>query len=122
MAKFKKILRKKNEGKITYSNEIIDNIVFVAVSELDNVELSTSSPQKKMKSSAIKVSFDKGLVHIDVNVKIHYTQNVSEMAFKIQETIRHNIEAMTEYTIGSVNVNVNGITFDEITETKPENN
>lgn len=120
MAKFKKVLRKKNEGKIIYNNDIVDNIVYVAVSELDNVELSSVAPQKKMKSSAIKVTFDKGLVHIDVTVKIHFTQNVSEMAFKIQETVRHNVESMTEYTIGSVNVNVNGIIFDE-TE-NPKNN
>ena len=113
MARFKKVLRKKNEGKITYSNDIVDNIVYVAVSELDNVELSSPAPNKKMKSSAIKVTFDKGLVHIDVTVKIHFNQNVSEMAFKIQETVRHNVESMTEYTIGSVNVNVNGITFGE---------
>ena len=34
------------------------------------------------------------------------------MAFKIQETVRHNIESMTEYKVASVNVIVKGVFFD----------
>jgi uncharacterized alkaline shock family protein YloU len=79
------------------------------------------APRKKMRSSAIKVSFDKDGVHVDVAVKIHYSQCVSDLAFKIQEAIRHNVEAMTEYHIASVNVNVKGIMFDDKVEDKTVN-
>lgn len=120
MARFKKIMRNKKEGKITYNKSIVDNIVFLAVSELENVELSVASPQNRMKSSAVKVTFEKGCVHIDVTVKIHYSEKISEMAFKIQEAIRHNVEAMTEYSVGSVDVFVNGIIFDNPCETMTE--
>ena len=117
MARFKKIIRNKKQGKITYNKGIVDNIVFLAVSEIEKVELSVAAQQNKMKSSAVKVTFEKGCVHIDVTVKIHYTERISEMAFKIQEAIRHNVEAMTEYSVGSVDVFVNGIMFDEPIET-----
>ena len=50
---------------------------------------------------------------MDVKVKIHFTQCVSDMAFKIQETIRHNIESMTDYRVAGVNVIVKGVLFDE---------
>lgn len=120
MARFKKIIRNKKEGKITYNKGIVDNIVFLAVSEIEKVELSVAAQQNKMKSSAVKVTFEKGCVHIDVTVKIHYTERISEMAFKIQEAIRHNVEAMTEYSVGSVDVFVNGIMFDEPIETTTE--
>ena len=120
MARFKKIIRNKKEGKITYNKGIVDNIVFLAVSEIEKVELSVAAQQNKMKSTAVKVTFEKGCVHIDVTVKIHYTERISEMAFKIQEAIRHNVEAMTEYSVGSVDVFVNGIMFDEPIETTTE--
>ena len=40
------------------------------------------------------------------------------MAFKIQESVRHNIESMTEYRVMSVNVIVKGVTFEDKTEQK----
>ena len=113
MARFKKIPVNPHQGKITYSDGIVDGIVLLAVAEIPYVELYYTSTKKKMRSNAIKVNFDKDGVHVDVVVKIHYSQCVSDMAFKIQEAVRHNVEAMTEYHIASVNVFVRGIIFKE---------
>ncbi len=113
MARFKKIPQQNHEGKIVLGNGIVDSIVMLAVSELEFVELDSNVPRSKMKSNAVKVSFDKEGVNVEVSVKIHYSQSVSDMAFKIQEAIRHNVEAMTEYHIASVNVIVQDITFSE---------
>lgn len=113
MARFKKIPQQNHEGKIVLGNGIVDSIVMLAVSELEFVELDSNVPRSKMKSNAVKVSFDKEGVNVEVSVKIHYSQSVSDMAFKIQEAIRHNVEAMTEYHIASVNVIVQDVTFSE---------
>ncbi len=121
MARFKKFPQNSHEGKIIYGDGIVDGIVLLAVSEIPYVDLFAIAPRKKMRSSAIKVSFDKDGVHVDVAVKIHYSQCVSDLAFKIQEAIRHNVEAMTEYHIASVNVNVKGIMFDDKVEDKTVN-
>ena len=118
MARFKKIPQDTHEGKIIYGDGIVDGIVLLAVSEIPYVELYAIAPRKKMRSSAIKVNFDKDGVHVDVTVKMHYSQCVSDVAFKIQEAVRHNVEAMTEYHIASVNVNVRGITFEDKSESK----
>ena len=118
MARFKKIPQNIHEGKITYNHSIVDGIVLLAVQEIPYIQLYSVAPRNKMHSSAIKVTSDKDGVHIDVSVKIHYTQSVSDTAFKIQEAVRHNVEAMTEYHIASVNVSVCGILLDEITEEK----
>ena len=112
MAHFKK-LPQEHEGKIIYGNGIVDGIAKLAVSEIENVELYSKTPRSKMRSSAINVNFDKDGVHVEVAVKIHCSQNVSDMAFKIQEAIRHNVEVMTEYHVASVNVAVYGVSFDE---------
>ncbi len=106
--------QKKKEDKIVYGDGIVDGIILLAVSELSKVELySHKASNKKKKTNAIKVNFSKDGLEIDVFVKIHYSQSVSDVAFKIQETIRHNIESMTDYHIKHVNVNVVGVFFED---------
>ncbi len=112
MAHFKKKMQTKNEGKIVYGSGIIDSIVYHALSDVPYIQLYSTTPSKKGKSS-IDVRFDKEGVHIDIYVKIHFTQTVNDMAFKIQETIRHNIENMTDYKISDINVIVKGLLFDD---------
>ena len=120
MARFKKMFPSTNEGKIIYGNGIVDSIVLLAMREVPNVELLTSNQDDKMRNNSINVSIEKDGVHVDVVVKIHYSQNVSDVAFKIQEAIRYNVEAMTEYHVASVNVAVRGVMFDDKTvEEKP---
>ena len=113
MARIKKVTRNKHEGKIIYGDGIVDGIVYLAVAEIPNAELYTLKQYSKNRSKSIDVSFSKDGVHVDVTVKVHYSQAVSDMAFKIQEAVRHNVEAMTEYHIASVNVIVRGIIFKE---------
>jgi uncharacterized alkaline shock family protein YloU len=120
MARFKKLPINAHEGKIVYGDYIVDGIVLLAIQEIPYVELYSTSQNSKMTSNAIKVGFEKDGVHVDVAVKIHFSQSVADTSFKIQESIRHNVEAMTEYHVASVNVSINGIIFDEILpEEKP---
>jgi uncharacterized alkaline shock family protein YloU len=118
MTRFKKIPQNINEGKLIYNYSIVDGIVVLAVQEIPYVKLYSTSPIGKMSNNAVSVTRVKDGVHVDVSIKIHYTQSVSDTAFKIQEAVRHNVEAMTEYHVSSVNVLVCGIMFDEDTEEK----
>ena len=120
MYKYKKVVHGRHEGKIVLKDKIVDGIIFLAVSELPYVSFYTNSPfSKKTGNENIKVSINKNNVSVQICVKIHYNQNISDMAFKIQETIRHNIESMTEFHVISVNVVVKGVMFEERTEIKP---
>ena len=74
MARFKKFKQKEQEGKIIYKDGIIDGIVLLSVSELDYVELFSFVKSSDMKSKAIKVTYDKDGVHVDIMVKIHFSQ------------------------------------------------
>lgn len=113
MARFKNIPVNSHEGKITYGSGIVDEIVLLAINEIPNVELYSKSPQNLIKNKAIKVFFAADGVHVDVKVKTHYLENISEVAFKIQESIRHNVEAMTEYRIANVNVSIKGVILED---------
>lgn len=114
MAHFKKLIERENAGKLTYGNYIVSEIVEIAVSEVPYVKLYTGSYNQ---SYGINVYSDKDGVHIGVVVKVHYTQSISDIAFKIQETVRHNVESMTEYHVANVNVSVKDVYFDEDTST-----
>ena len=119
MARFKKVQPNVHEGKLTYGDGIVDGIVLLALNEIPDVELYTPTTAKKMRNKSIKVLIDRDEVHVDVTVKTHYTQSISDVAFKIQEAVRHNVEAMTEYKIASVNVNFKGVTFEDKQMVRP---
>lgn len=114
MARFKKIPQVQ-EGKLFYADEVLYNIVVCAVKEIPNVVLEDRSPIKT-RSNAITVKKEKDGIHVEVVVKIHYLQSVTDMAFKIQEAIRHSIENMTENRVANVNVTISGVAFEDITE------
>jgi uncharacterized alkaline shock family protein YloU len=111
MKRFKNYPKKTKEDKIVYGDGIVEGIVLLAMAEVQNAELCSNVSYVKNTSKAIKVDFNNKGVSIEVMVKIQYTQKVTDMAFRIQEVIRHNIESMTDYHVESVNVIVNDVLF-----------
>lgn len=113
MKKFRQLTKKQPESKITYSEKIIENIVLLSIAELEDVELMSPTTYGTNQSTSIRIKTVKNEIIVDVNVKINYNQSISEMAYKIQDSIRHNVESMTENKIANVNIFVNGITFND---------
>jgi uncharacterized alkaline shock family protein YloU len=95
-----------SDGKICYGSGILTNIIKLSVEEVQGVLIAPST-------KPIDYFFDKDGVVVDIDVKINFTCNVSETAYNVQESVRHNVEAMTEYKISTVNVNVVDVFFDE---------
>ena len=116
MKRFNSYQVKKHEDKIVYADGIVDGIVLLAITELPYVELDADLSNIKNANKAIKVVLVADVVNVEVKVKIHYSQSVTDVAFKIQEAIRHNIEAMTDYHVQGVNVIVNDVLLTELVE------
>ncbi len=115
MAYFKNV-PSNDDGKISYNGGIVSGIVVLAISEMEGVRIAGATVNNNAPNKSIKINFEKNGIHVFVDVLIDYTLLVSEMAFKIQENIKHNVEAMTEYHIAKVNVNVVGVLYnDEVT-------
>ena len=110
----KKFRPRESRDKLIYGDGIVEGIVLLAVSEIPYAEIYRGVSGKKAATDAVKVSIDKMNVYVDVTVITHYSQCVSEMAFRIQEAVKYNVESMTDYNVISVNVYVKGVTFDEI--------
>ncbi len=113
MAYFKHTPAGGHEGKIVYNGGIINGIALLALAEIDGVEIYTNQRKfRKSTKKSLKVRFEKNGIHVSIAVKVHFGTCVSDMAFKIQEGIKHNIESMTEYKISQVDVKVLGVIFD----------
>lgn len=95
------------KGKITYNSNIVSSIVSLAVSEVEGVQLLSKN------SKGVKLSFDKRGIMADISVKVDGSYNVSSLAFKIQHSIKHNVESMTNYKVAKVDVHVQDVTFPE---------
>jgi uncharacterized alkaline shock family protein YloU len=118
MATFKHIPTNGQKGKITYNAGIVSGIVSLAVSEVDGVALLYKNKKSLIKrgntkKEGVKINFEKDGIYVDVSIKVYYGYNVPDIAFKIQQNIKHNVEAMSEFKIANVDVHVFGIIFQE---------
>jgi uncharacterized alkaline shock family protein YloU len=60
--------------------------------------------------SAINVEISKNEeVKMDIPVVVKYGYNIPEIAGKIQENIRNNVEKMTSLSVKDININVQGV-------------
>lgn len=110
----KKFRPRESRDKLIYGNGIVEGIVLLAVSEMPYAKIYRGVMGKSPVENAVKVVIDKSNVTVDVTVTVNYQQSVSDMAFKIQEAVKYNVESMTDYNVVSVNVIVKGVTFDDV--------
>ena len=93
------------KGKITYNPNIVSGIVALAINEVEGVSLLNS------KNKGVKLSFEKQGIVADISVKVNSDCNVSSLAFKIQQSIKHNVESMTMYRVAKIDVHIQVVTF-----------
>lgn len=110
----KKYKPRANRDKLIYGDGIVSGIVLLAVEEIPYVEIYRGISGKQPPETAVKVLIDKKEVTVDVTVAVNYSQCVSDMAFRIQEAVKYNVESMTEYTVKNINVSVKGVSFDDV--------
>ena len=118
MSNFKLTSNDKENGKTVYNPGIIQNIVELAVAE---VEGTLPNPSKK---NGISLFVEKDGVYADVSVVVRYGYNVPELAYRVQQSIKENVENMTHFKVAKVDVHVQDVVFETaepaVAETKPE--
>lgn len=95
------------KGKITYNSGIVIGIVALAIGEVEGVSLLSG------KNKGIKLSFEKQGIVADISVKVDSTATVSSLAFKIQQSIKQNVESMTNYKVAKIDVHIQDVNFPE---------
>ena len=97
----------KQSGKVVYNAGIIQNIVSLAVQEVEGTLLL---PGKK---NSVNLYLEKDGVYADVSVVVKYGYDVPELAYRIQQSVKHNVENMTRYRVAKVNVHIQDVVFDD---------
>lgn len=96
------------KGKITYNPNIVSGIVALAINEVEGVSLLNS------KNKGVKLYFEKQGIVADISVKVDSDCNVSSLAFKIQQSIKHNVESMTKYKVAKIDVHIQDVNFSDV--------
>lgn len=105
-------------NSIKISEDVVSKIVELAVKSVEGVsgitnsKINFSSIFDKNKESAIAITGESGSVEVTVNVIVAYSSKVTQVAEKIQNKVKNDIQNMTGIIVNKVNVIVEGISFD----------
>ena len=104
----------KQNGKVVYNTGIVQNIVALAVAEVEGV-IPTQG-----KKDGVSLYLEKDGVYVDISVVVKYGYNVPDLAYRIQQTVKQSVENMTRYKVAEVNVHIHDVVFCEAQPEKDE--
>ena len=97
----------KQSGKIVYNTGIVQNIVALAVAEVEGV-IPTEG-----KKDGVSLYLEKDGVYVDISVVVKYGYNVPDLAYRIQQTVKQSVENMTHFKVAEVDVHIQDVVFCE---------
>ena len=119
--KKKEIEEERTNGKVMFNKDIIDSIILLATKEINGVASMDKSSQncivklvKGKKDNGVKVFYNGTEVVVDVFINIFSDVNVKDIAWRIQENIRTNVQSMMDIKIKAVNVNIIDVDFSNL--------
>ena len=116
---------------IKISSDVIAVIAGVAVSEVPGVfgmaggfagGITEVLKGKKNLAKGIKVEATNNKTKIDVNIIVDYGARIPDVAFEIQNRVKTAVENMTGLKVEEVNVHVQGVNTESLTEESKEEN
>ncbi|MBQ7643116.1 MAG: Asp23/Gls24 family envelope stress response protein, partial [Clostridia bacterium] len=99
-----------NKGKVVYNIGIVKGIVRLAVEDVAGVAIQKKKSVGKS-SDGIKIDVVNGNINVYVTVDVYYGCSIPDVAYDIQQSIKHSVESMSKYKIGNVDVKVSGVIF-----------
>lgn len=102
------ITQTQENGSVMISDQVLVNIIFHAVSEVENVALSGKPGMNWGKGIKVIID-DDDQVEVKVYITVNYNHNVSDAANTVQEAVRTALESMAGVNVIGVNVDVVGI-------------
>ncbi len=113
---------KEGMGEIRISSEVVSVIASNAAMEVEGVAnlgggLAGNISQvlgRKNPFKGIKVEVTENRdVNIDLHIIVEYGARIPDVAWKLQERIKHNVEQMTGLHVEEINIHVQGVSFDK---------
>jgi shikimate kinase len=101
-------------GKVVYNAGIVKSIVALAVNEVEG-----TLPLHNNKNGIV-LFLEKDGIYADVSVVVEYGYNVPELAYRIQQSVKNNVETMTKYKVAKVDVHIMDVIFEDEQVAAPE--
>ncbi len=108
-----KINMGESRGKISYNESIVKGIVALAVQNVEGVVIKQNKRGERAIKESIKTKNTPNGIYVSVSVCVSYGYTISDVAFNIQNSIRQNVETMSDYKISKVDVFVSDVLFEE---------
>ena len=116
-------------NNLVISEDVIAIIAGIAAAEVEGVSGMTLGlvdginqilGSNKKYSKGVKIELEGNNVIIDLYVIVKYGVRIPDVAFSIQNSVKTQVETMTGLNVQSVNINVQGVTFDKVEKAKDE--
>ena len=107
---------------LNISEDVIGIIAGLAASEVEGIAGMTLGfvdginqilGSSKKYSKGVKITLEGKKVTIDLYVNVKYGVRIPDIAWAAQNAVKNAVENMTGLEVASVNINVQGITFDK---------
>jgi uncharacterized alkaline shock family protein YloU len=93
-------------GKVNYGYKVVESIISLATLEIRGVAW--------LQGKKIRTEWVGDLLNVDVYIDVYMGFSCAEVAYRVQQNIKRSVESMTTHKVGFINVNVLGVSFDEI--------
>ncbi|MDR3321481.1 MAG: Asp23/Gls24 family envelope stress response protein [Synergistaceae bacterium] len=109
------------EGKIRISEDVIAQLAIKALMSVDGVQpanpgLMANLRMGRKASNGVRITISDGdspEIQVDTYISVKYSLRIPDVCWDVQEAIKDQVERYTGYSVKSVNVYVQGITFVE---------
>jgi uncharacterized alkaline shock family protein YloU len=109
------------DGKIRISEEVISQLAIKALLSVDGIQpanpgLMANLRMGRKAANGVRISISDGEspeIQVDTYVSVKYGLRIPDVCWDVQEAVKEQIERYTGYTVKSVNVYVQGISFSE---------
>lgn len=105
-------------GTIRYNEDVIKTMVGMALNGVEGVAGMESRGtgnllSRKNLSHVNKITMEEKKVSLDLSIVVKYGLPLRDVAQQVQHKVKETIESMTDLNVGSVNVTVSGLDFNE---------
>ena len=93
-------------GRVNYGYKVVESIISLATLEIRGVAW--------LQGKKIRTEWIGELLNVDVYIEVFVGFSCAEVAYRVQQNIKRSVESMTAHKVGLINVNILGVSFDEI--------
>jgi uncharacterized alkaline shock family protein YloU len=108
MAENKYITQAQENGSVLIAEEVLVNIISVAVAEVEGAELSGKPGINWGKGIKLAID-DDNRVTVKCYINVDFNQSVVAIAANVQENVTSALESMAGVTVQAVNISVVGV-------------